>query len=347
MRVIFVLGHESIELHGEIREATLALQLTLLGHDVRLFRLWNGNQLITKYFFEGLVRVDFYPTDNPSDDVHDHVSTGMLAAIRALNPEALLFKGLDYQVVSSVIESCGAASCSIGLIVGGQHISPVIKYASYLLVESVEQSDAVNTYLSRFLPYHVLAKRIDWRSVNEAKAWQEQAGAKEFDIVNVGYFDSRKNQIKLSRYFGKYRIAFVGHGPLLDDVRSAASSFRDVIFFGPVENEVALRVVSNSRIMVHTSIQEGVPRVFAEALACGVPVLAYRHAIASKFDNCDAIRLVDSDEELDHVAKEILGGDLISQLSRSAEAFALANYGTKRLNEGALFIHNAISNRTA
>ena len=128
---------------------------------------------------------------------------------------------------------------------------------------------------------------------DEAYAAAQATDDKKYDIVNVGYFEDRKNQIELRRFFGKRSVAIVGHGPTLEATKEAATGYEGVTFFGDLPNKSALRVMAASRLMVHTSLWEGLPRAIIELLGCRHPgSCIFDFAIQSRLGNSPVIRLV-------------------------------------------------------
>jgi hypothetical protein len=130
-------------------------------------------------------------------------------------------------------------------------------------------------------------------------------------------------------------LLMVGHGPMLASVQQAAKGCEDVTFFGDMANDEALRIISQSRLMVHTSLWEGVPRAIIESLTCGTPVVAFDFAIQGDFGQTRAVRLV-SREDLEPTVRKLLD-DVpgLDELSREARRFALETHGAQKLEEAA------------
>jgi hypothetical protein len=253
MKAFFVLCHQSPKLHGEIREAIVARELRALGIDAQLFRPWAGNTNLSN-MFEDIVPVTFCPLDQPTADVHESISTPLIERVAAERPDLVIFKGLDYDLVGAQVGRLDLSATRIAFVIGGVAVHPALKSACLVLTESEQQTQAIYDFLVRRIPIRILSKYINWNVADQAYAAAQATDDKKYDIVNVGYFEDRKNQIELRRFFGKRSVAIVGHGPTLDATKEAATGYEGVTFFGDLPNESALRVMSQARLMVHTAL---------------------------------------------------------------------------------------------
>lgn len=106
------------------------------------------------------------------------------------------------------------------------------------------------------------------------------------DLLTVGRIDSEKNPSLLldamaeleRRRAGRYRLRWVGVGPLADDVRKQAASLGigdrvELVGYVPFGPEL-LALYRGSHAFVHVSLTEGLPQVLVEAFASGTPVVA-------------------------------------------------------------------------
>jgi glycosyltransferase involved in cell wall biosynthesis len=108
----------------------------------------------------------------------------------------------------------------------------------------------------------------------------------QVELLTVGRLDPEKNPVLLLEALarleaqtpGRYRLTWVGRGPLEQAVRMRAGELglEDTIDFRgyvPV-NAGLLDLYKRAHIFVHVSLSEGMPKVLIEALACGTPVVA-------------------------------------------------------------------------
>jgi glycosyltransferase involved in cell wall biosynthesis/GT2 family glycosyltransferase len=114
---------------------------------------------------------------------------------------------------------------------------------------------------------------------------REEMGVKRDDLVigTVGRLSLQKNPadfvhvaVQLSRRFRNLRFVYVGDGPLRASVESeiAEAGLSDRVSLLGIRSDVdeLLRAMD---IFILTSLWEGLPRVVPQALATGVPVVAY------------------------------------------------------------------------
>jgi glycosyltransferase involved in cell wall biosynthesis len=108
----------------------------------------------------------------------------------------------------------------------------------------------------------------------------------EVGLLTVGRFETEKNPLLLVAALarleadrpGRYRLTWVGRGPLESEVRARADElgvadrieFLSYVPFG----EPLLRMYRDAHMFVHVSLSEGMPKVLIEALVSGTPIVA-------------------------------------------------------------------------
>jgi glycosyltransferase involved in cell wall biosynthesis len=163
--------------------------------------------------------------------------------------------------------------------------------------------DALNRFLARRLPATVVgdaaaeryargrARVLTMRpslvraaDVVEEPEHRDWSGV--IEVLTVGRIDAEKNPFllvdavaELERLRpGRYRLRWVGTGPLTESVRARAAQaglgdrfeLPGYVPFGPE----LLALYRRAHALVHVSLTEGVPQVLVEALASGTPVVA-------------------------------------------------------------------------
>jgi glycosyltransferase involved in cell wall biosynthesis len=107
----------------------------------------------------------------------------------------------------------------------------------------------------------------------------------EIGLLTVGRLETEKNPLLLvaalarleAEYPGRYRLTWVGRGPLESEVRGRAQGlgvadrieFLNYVPFG----EPLLRLYRQAHMFVHVSLSEGMPKVLIEALVSGTPIV--------------------------------------------------------------------------
>jgi glycosyltransferase involved in cell wall biosynthesis len=114
----------------------------------------------------------------------------------------------------------------------------------------------------------------------------ERDWSRKVGLLTVGRFETEKNPLLLvaalgrleAEYPGRYRLTWVGRGPLEAEVRACAQElgvadrieFLSYVPFG----EPLLQLYREAHMFVHVSLSEGMPKVLIEALVSGTPIVA-------------------------------------------------------------------------
>ncbi|WP_043359483.1 glycosyltransferase family 4 protein [Belnapia sp. F-4-1] len=325
MKLRFILCHPAPDLHGELREGLLARELRALGHDAAVLRA-EASAAPRSVVFDGGVPIHYFPSDAPEVQAHRQGSTAMVEWLRADAPDAVLFKGMDYDIVAQCLEALDRARCRIGFVIGGTSIHRNLAAADFVLAESEGQIEAIARRLGRVLPAVRLPKHIDWPGADAAYAATRAPEAKAYDLCNVGSFEPRKNQAALAPLFAGCRIALVGDGETRARVAALAEGHPLVRLTGHLPQPEAFRVMAQSWLMAHASTWEGVPRVILESLACGTPVIAHDFAIQARFDT-PAVRLVPAEALVSAIRALLADRPALLALGEEARRYALERHG--------------------
>ena len=108
----------------------------------------------------------------------------------------------------------------------------------------------------------------------------------EIGLLTVGRIDREKNPLLLVECLaaleraepGRYRLRWVGTGPLVDEVADRAAALRvrdriDLVGYVPFGPRL-LSLYRDAHAFVHVSLTEGTPQVLVEALSAALPVVA-------------------------------------------------------------------------
>lgn len=120
-------------------------------------------------------------------------------------------------------------------------------------------------------------------------AYQPQDVAKQYDVLFVGRLAQNKGIMLLLNAIAQVKatypaitLAIRGDGPLRAEIDDfiAAHQLQDTVTFLPrIPDSEMPTLYSTARMLVCASTVEGNPRVTAEAMACGVPVISTRVGI--------------------------------------------------------------------
>lgn len=292
----------------EFRERWIIRQTAQLGYDAKLFLLSDSNCV---WSYPDDVEVTFFPVDNKKMAKNSHTSQLMLDRLYKELPDLIVFKGMNYVLSKWILSQL---KTKFAFIVGGHCVDKFMNQASYVLAETQDQ---VNDFFKN-IPSAVFPKTLDLSLFKPNPN-------KVFDIVNVGSFEHRKNQKALINLTYKYKVALIGDGPDFHKIR--ASVHPDTYMPRNLAVEEVANVIASSKIMVHSSIWEGFPRVLIESMACGVPFIALSSTIkgiVTHNENC----LLVNETEIDDTVNILLNDkELYEKLSKNGRELAISNFG--------------------
>jgi len=157
-----------------------------------------------------------------------------------------------------------------------------IPYGRIIAVSQSTADALVNRWGVPAARVHVVRNGIELPSETAASS----APPRDIDLIYAGRFVPTKNigdLIEIVRILHAAgvvgRAALVGEGPLWDEMvaKARAAGLADVIeFTGRKGNAEVLDLLRRGKVFFHASSREGFPVVMVEAMACGLPVVAYR-----------------------------------------------------------------------
>lgn len=311
MKIRLIFGHPADDFGPEVREGLLIEALCAGGHDACAYR-------IAVHHGKNGAFIRLFENDAAHDpDPHAACSTALLEQIRRDEPDVLIVKGADYRTVHEIIRMAGPRAIIVSIVGGAithrRHDSRV-----HIALEEYDgQIDPARSTYVRLQHRVFFPKLIRWDL-----ARLSAPRTKSYDVVNVGSFILHKRQIDITPLADMWRLCFVGDGPERNNVEQQANgALKRPTFLGNVGPAEVYAAIRESRLMVHTSTFDGFPRVFAESLSVGVPVVARE----STFRNLPPIPgiVLAPDDEILSVASAILNdAERLDTLSVAARASA-------------------------
>lgn len=322
MRIALVMSHLDRSMAGAVRELHFCRFLQQLGAEVQVYRMHRGAAVEQESFMGGQVQVTFCPIDAAEAVPHNCVSTKLSELMNDFAPEVVLYKGLSYRI-NAFLQQRRPKGARFGFIVGGSVTDAILPEADFVFGEYEEQLERHFAPLREAGRAFVLPKYIDFELCRP-----NPSTPKDFDIVNVGnFYEKRKNQRDVLPYAAWYRIALVGGGKVPEELWAETPNLDNVQSLGRLQHSEVFGVLHRSRIMVHTSVMDGLPRALVEAMACGLPVIAYRSTVYGGFIQGRHGFRVDA-ETLPHAVHLLLKDDeLYAEMSRNARQFVLDHHG--------------------
>lgn len=320
MKIIYILVHleggtyEVDVLSRRYREQIIVEYTRRNFDSAELYMLTMNPQT---YRVSDIVDVTAFAVSNPFIGFKTtYISNEMLRAVNRFNPDLVVFQGMGYRLARWLI--CKSkVRFRTAFIVGGGLQEPFLNYGDYFLVES-------NFQKQKFLSASIAEACIDILPKLSPDAPINLDNQKEFDVVNVGTFNQNKNQRILLQMATDHNVALVGDGPMFTSIKQEVSQnpLLNVFLPGNISRIEVMSILSRSRLMVHSSRSEGVPRVVYEAFACGVPVVAIRDAMPGAFEHGMQGLLVDQEELITQATALLSNPNELARMSVEAKKYA-------------------------
>jgi len=296
------------------REQQIIRWLRSMGHDALAYR---GCAIGSTPPDTGILR--HFPVDAAVADDHRARSSAMLKTLRREQPDVLVLRGSDYEMIQTATRIMRNKTAVIS-VPGGEVAHPKIDHrVDFLFEEYPGQADAFLSRFKRLKGRAVMPKWIDWDAVAEAVR-----EAKTFDVINVGSLgEKRKNQGALLPLAERWTLCFVGDGEFRADLEARGKEKPiPPVFAGEVALADVYRWMARARLMVHSSTYEGLPRVVMEAAAVGVPAIGLTTAFKRFVPPHAGLVLVSPDALVD-AANELLDDEArLREMAAAARAYA-------------------------
>ena len=226
-------------------------------------------------FGDYLIRI--FETDRIASSTKKHVSNELTTFARKQHADHYLLKGTDGGIGLDLMEQYLLPERRpFSFIIGGKYYTRHVPHATHVLYETELQRKSLEAPGWRFWRRAVPPTKLFRlpKSVNTETFRPLPDAQKRWDIVSVGRILNRyKNYNALSDLASDFRVAVAGTGPALEKMRKAIPSIEWV---GYLPHDQIPSFMNAGRVFFHPSSNDYYPRVIAEAMACGVPVVVTR-----------------------------------------------------------------------
>jgi glycosyltransferase involved in cell wall biosynthesis len=329
MRLALVMCHLDRSMAGAVRELNFSKYLGEFGVEVEVFRMFRGGEPEEERYLGDRVRTRFFAPDKENPIPHRLVSTALADAVADYAPDVIVFKGLSYEISRFVHQRL--PDTPFGFIIGGSVRDRILGSAKFVFGEYKEQ---LNSFFPNFVKQDrafILPKYIDPELTR-----MERPEKPDYDIINVGNFhEKRKNQVDLLPFSADHKIALVGGEKMPAEWAELIPNPDNIVVLGRLQQKGVADALLRSKIMVHTSTMDGLPRSMIEGMAAGTPVIAYRSTVWGGIEEGEHGFLVDR-QTLPHAIGLLLGDEkLRRKMSRRARSYAEKNHGLTGLRKAA------------
>ena len=229
-------------------------------------------------------KVYLYKINNSNSKTTDNEkSQDLLNIMREFSPKIIILKPLGYRfhlwLISKFIKS------EIIMISGGlKKDNGILKYTKLFLCESQKQIKALSN--------KKIKTKILMKSVNTNVNLETNIN-KKYDFVCIGRLNKNKNISSIMELGKLFKGIIIGNGPEYENLENKILKENlNIEMKGELSKEETLNHLKNSYTLLHPSLSEGIPRVFAEAKVFGVPIIAFKGAtLATKSEYANLIEI--------------------------------------------------------
>lgn len=267
-----------------------------------------------------------------------YISYSLKDFIILYKPDFIIFYGMGYYINIWLIKNY-FYNIPFFFIIGGGKLDPLMFSAKKIYTEYEDQSNFHLIIMKIVKRVSVIPKYLNnfFFELGNSKI-----NSKSIDIISIGRLDKFKNHIALMPLLSYFTIMIIGDGPEKHDLITESLKYKNrLLILSNVAHNSIPRYISKAKIMVHPSISDGFPRVIAESLALGVPVIANKKVIKDKEFNSNKGFLVHSKKIISSANRLLKNNDMLELLSNNAFNYASANYSELHLIQ---FINNILLN---
>jgi glycosyltransferase involved in cell wall biosynthesis len=179
--------------------------------------------------------------------------------------------------------------------------------------------------------------KLIYNCVNPINFANANSGEKKYNLVTVSRLVNGKGIKEVIECAGELglKLAVVGDGPLMTDLKSLAATYKtEIVFLGDIENKDVPQVLNESELFILNSESEATSYAIIEAKMCGLPVLArmnsgsltiVRHTIDGLIYSSEP-----GDKLIDSLRKVKSNSNLITEFGNNGRDDALVRFNEEK-----------------
>lgn len=230
-------------------------------------------------------------------------------------------------------------------VIGGKYYTRHVPQANLVFYETEEQRQLLESPGWRLWRSKVPESRLMRlpKSVDTDLFHPMPDVRKRWDIISVGRIINRyKSYDPLGKLAEQADIAVAGGGPALEDLQE---KYPSIEWLGHIPNKQLPDALNMAHAFMHAGKNDYFPRVIAEAMACGLPTLAFRDAIADDvIPNCAGLRLP-KQHYVSTVSDLLRRPKRLRTMGRAARQIATENYSKYSTQEPLLKMFERMRDR--
>lgn len=338
MRVVFVLTYPTYSgipdidewLRFESRDRWMPGSLAALGRDVELWGVAKEpREAVSELPGTGTYRIRLFAPSGGGRKPRNHYSDSLVAAARDPDIDLFVLIGTDGGIGMRLWRrELRPRRRRYAVIIGGAYYSPLVPGAALVF----DESDVQRRRLLRrgWTPWQrtVDPARVHRlpKSINTARFAPLPSVDKTHDVVAVSGLSPWKSFDEVGALSQALRVAVAGGGVREEELRRR---FPRVEWLGRVRNRDIPALLASARLYVHAGRREYFPRAIVEAMACGVPVVAFDDCFGPDVVPSECGLLVNEASYRSEVAALLADEPRRAAMGRAARQHALEHYGPR------------------
>lgn len=337
MRIIFVLTYPSHHgvadtdewLRWDNRDKRMPGILTEMGVDSELWALAPA-PLDTVAALNGVAPypIRLFAPSNPAAKTRDQVSDTMIAAARADPADLFVLVGSNggagFDLFDRVLRP---ERRRFAVIIGGDYWSRIVPHAAFVFPETSVQEAKLTRPGWRFWRRSVQAVRMQrLPKTIDTDRFAPMTAEKRYDVIATSRLSPYKKFDEIAALGETMRVAVIGDGPQAAELRRR---FPQVTWLGHVPNGQVPAMLAQARLFFHAGRRDYFPRAIPEAMACGLPVVAFDDRIGTDVIPPDCGLLVGDGDYRRRVAALLADPDQLDAMGSAARAHAVATHGRR------------------
>ncbi|KQM36136.1 glycosyltransferase [Sphingomonas sp. Leaf10] len=337
MRIIFVLTyptHHGVAdtdewLRWDNRDKRMPGILTEMGVESELWALAPA-PFDTVAALDGVAPylIRLFAPSNPAAKTRDQVSDAMVAAART-DPANLFVLvgsngGAGFDLFDRVLRPDRRR---FAVIIGGDYWSRIVPHAAFVFPETSVQEAKLTGPSWRFWRRSVPAARMQrLPKTIDTDRFAPMAAEKRFDVISTSRLSPYKKFDEIATLGETMRVAVIGDGPQAAELRAR---FPQVTWLGHVPNGQVPAMLAQARLFFHAGRRDYFPRAIPEAMACGLPAVAFDDRIGTDVIPPECGLLVRDGDYRQRVAALLTDPDRLDAMGHTARAHTVATHGPR------------------
>jgi len=269
--------------------------------------------------------LELFPADRRDTPSRRHQSRALVAHARERDADLHIIKGIDGGAgLRLITRYLLPERKAFALVIGGKYYNRFVPRADVVLYETEEQRARLERprFWRRAVPP---ARLIRLPKSIDTDAFRPRAGVEKiWDVIAVARLLRWKNLDALGPLSRQFTIAVIGGGPDEERLRARHTG---ITWLGCREHHEIPALLNRARLFLHPGRYDYFPRVAAEAMACGLPVVAVRGGVSGDVIPPEAGRIVDK-ADLSSCLRELFANPPhLAAMSQQARAHAVAHLG--------------------